>query len=223
MVGAVEAMGCSEDRGAAAAYTSRRASPRTGDRKMTETIARLDARQKDVAELRERNGWLESQLMQWDPNYLLKRDLPNAEQGLALFKKIVAKYPRMRSPSDSETDQAMGLVAAMAFAFTCTKTDKAVSKYDGSWWLGRVEAFSRDARLGAPRIRSLLIGIIATNDVPYVLSNKDVYLDPYGRGAPISRDSWRRLLDGAPVREPMVVRQQQVDRTIGHVNQIPSW
>jgi hypothetical protein len=190
---------------------------------MSETLARHEELKKENATLRseiaERDARierLESQVAAWDPHYALKLDLPSADQALALFKKITSKYPRMRSPSDSETDQAMGLVAAMAFVFTCKKTETATSKFDGSVWIARATDFSRDARLGAPRIRSLLIGIIATNDVPYVLSNNDIYLDSYGRGAPISRDSWRKLLSGGPLREPMAVREKQLDGSIGY-------
>jgi hypothetical protein len=111
----------------------------------------------------------------------------------------------------------------MAFVFQCRKTSEPTTRYDGSWWNARAIAFANEARLEAPRIRSVLLGIVATNDVPFMLCNHDLYLDTYGRGAPISRDAWRKLLSGAPVREPQVVREKQLDHSIGFRQQIPSW
>jgi hypothetical protein len=190
---------------------------------MSEMLARNEELKRENATLRTENERLRNQLCVWDPNFLLKSDLPSAEEGLQLWLKITSKFPRMISPSDSKTDQVRGMIAAMAFVFTCRKTSESTTRFDGSWWNARAVALASEAQLGAPRIRSVLLGIVATNDVPYVLSNNDLYLDAYGRGAPISRDAWRKLLSGAPVREPQVVREKQLDHSIGFRQQIPSW
>jgi hypothetical protein len=189
---------------------------------MAETLARLEDVKKENATLRSENEYLRAQLAQWDPNFHLKLDLPDAEQGLLIWKKITSKYPRMISPTDSVTDQVQGLVAAMAFVFTCKKTETMTSRYDGSWWLSKATAFANDARMSAPRIRSVLIGIIATNDVPYILSNSDIFLDVYSHGEPIDRHAWRRLLSG-PVGAPTALRPKVDDRSIGHVRQASAW
>ena len=197
---------------------------------MAETMSRLAACEKEVAELksksatlRSENEYLRAQLSSWDPNFSLKRDLPDPVQALALWRKITSKYPRMISPSDSGVDQAMGLVAAMAFVFTCAKTETPTTKFDGGYWIARATEFMNSARLSAPRIRSVLIGIVACHDVPFILDNSSIYLDTFGRGKPISRGAWRRLLAGAPVREPMVVNKKELDGSIGVQRQISSW
>jgi hypothetical protein len=190
---------------------------------MTEALARLEDLKKENATLRSENERLRGQLSSWDLNYALKCDLPSADQALALFKKITSKYPQMKSWSDSETDQAMGLVAAMGYCFSVAKSEKPTTRYGGDHWITAATAFANSARIPAPRIRSVLIGIIACHDVNYTLSNSDLYLDTFGRGAPISREAWRRLLNGAPVREPMAVREKQLDGSIGMRKQIPSW
>jgi hypothetical protein len=50
--------------------------------------------------------------MQWDPFYQLRADLPTPVEAIALFERITNKYPPMKSPTDSVTDQAMGLNGA---------------------------------------------------------------------------------------------------------------
>lgn len=175
--------------------------------------------------LRLENERLVAALQSWDPFWQLRQDLPTPDEALALWRKITSKYPRMRSPSDSETDQSAGMVAAMAFCFSVAKTDTPNSKHDGSWWTNRAEDFSNKARISAPRIRSLLIGIIATNDTPYALSNSDIWLDPWGsRGTvPIDRTAWRALLRGSPIREPVKIEPKVKDDTIGGVRQLNTW
>jgi hypothetical protein len=117
------------------------------------------------------------------------------------------------------------MTAARGYCFSVAKSEKPTTRYDGGWWLSRATEFANIARISVPRIRSLLVGIIATNDVPYVLNNGEIYLDTFGRGKPIDRTAWRRLLDdgGEPVREPVPIRPRQPDFSIGMRNLIPSW
>jgi hypothetical protein len=77
--------------------------------------------------------------------------------------------------------------------------------------------------MSAPRIRSLLIGVIATNDVDYILRNDTIYLDVHGRSVAINRHAWRALLNGAPGREPVALPMQVNDRSIGHVKTQSAW
>jgi hypothetical protein len=116
------------------------------------------------------------------------------------------------------------MAAAMGYCFSVTKLDKPVSNFDGSIWVSRATAFAQAARISAPRIRSLLIGIIAVNDIDYVLRNDTIYLDVHGRGEAIDRHAWRRLLSAAhPVREPMTIRPKVDDRSIGPVRVQSAW
>jgi hypothetical protein len=200
---------------------------------MAEAMARLAAGERENADLKSENATLRAenerlrnQVAQWDPHFALKLDLPTPDEALALWRLITARHPRMISPSDSVTDQVAGLVAAMAYVFTCRKTDAPTTKFDGSWWIDRATSFAVDARLHAPRIRSVLLGVIATHDVPYVVANDKIYLDAFGRGKMIDRTAWRKLLPGGggePVREPLPTRPPQLDGSIGFINQIPSW
>jgi hypothetical protein len=168
------------------------------------------------AELEQRVERLKSQLAQWDPHYALKLDLPNADEALAIWRKITAKYPRMVSPSDRAEDQAAGMVAAMGYCFSVKKTGTPTTRYDAGWWLSRATEFQNSARLSG-RIRSVLLAVIATNDVDYTLSNSDLFLDVFGRGKAIDRGAWRKLLAGAPVREPTPGKPPFSDGSIGHV------
>jgi hypothetical protein len=149
---------------------------------MAETLSRLAAcerenadQKSEIAALRSENERLRGQLMQWDPHFLLRFDLPSAEQALELWRKITSKYPQMKSWSDSETDQAMGMTAAMGFLFaSCVKTEKPNSRYGGDWWLARADEWARTARIPYSRIRTVLAAVIATNDVAYHLSNLSI-------------------------------------------------
>jgi hypothetical protein len=190
---------------------------------MAELMSRLAAVEKERDALKIENGRLRSQIAAWDPNFSLKLDLPDAEQALALWKKITSKYPRMISPSDSQVDQAAGMVAAMGYCFSVTATRMPTTRFDGSYWTARATEFANSARMFCPRIRSVLIGIIATNDVDFHLSNSDLYLDPHGRGRAVDRSAWRALLNGAPLREPTPIERKVSDASVGFVRQASAW
>jgi hypothetical protein len=184
--------------------------------RLAEAEKALAASQAENAALRSENERLRDALATWDRNYSLRLDLPDADQALVLWKKITSKYPRMVSPTDRAEDQAAGMVAAMGYIFTVKKTEKPTTRYDGAWWLSRATEFQNKARLTG-RIRSVLLAVIATNDVSFTLSNSDLFLDVFGRGAPVDRSAWRKLLTGAPVREPTVINKPPLDESIGHV------
>jgi hypothetical protein len=71
----------------------------------------------------------------------------------------------------------------------------------------------------------VLIGIVASNDIDFALDNSRLWLDPYsGRGRPIDRGAWRKLLNGASsLREPVQVEPRIKDFSIGPVRQAASW
>jgi hypothetical protein len=177
-----------------------------------QTCERCDA-------LRAENERLISQLQSWDPHWALRKALPTPDEAVALFEKITNKFPRMKSASDAISDGAAGMVAAMAYCYSVTKRATPESRYGGDWWVSRASEFANGARIFCPRIRSLLVGIVATNDIDFALSNSDIWLNPFGGtgGAAIDRMQWRKLLDGAPLREPIVIEPKFKDFGIGGV------
>jgi hypothetical protein len=177
----------------------------------------------NCAALVRENEKLRSQLVMWDPNFHLKASLPNVDEAAQLFQMITRKYPQMRSPTDSERDQIEGLRAAMAYGFSMSKTTAPNSRYDGDFWIARATEFANSSRMSAPRIRSVLIGVIACNDIPFCVSNNDLYLDTLGRGAPIDRSKWKLLLRGDPLPEPAKVPEKMFDGGIGFVKVQGVW
>jgi hypothetical protein len=192
---------------------------------MTKTCEHCAERDHENAGLRSQIQRLESQLVALDSHYVLKLDLPSGDQARALWRKVTARWPRMISPSDSEKDQVAGMIGAMGYCFTCRKTATRTTDYDSTWWTARAMEFVNSAHMHVPRIRSLLLGIIAVNDVPYILNNNELYLNPFGRGQQIDRTAWRRLLadGGEPVREPTPGKPPFSDGSIGPVNVSGVW
>jgi hypothetical protein len=163
---------------------------------------------------------LRSQLYQFDPTFSIKEALPTEEEAALLFARITKRFPQMRSPTDTLEDQSRGLRAAMGFVFTLARTEVPMVRYDGSWWTAEAMRWANSARMSCPRIRSVLIGVIASNDVPYCLDNSQLFLDPHGRGKAINPNAWRKLLAGAALREPVPRVKAVDDRSIGFVNEM---
>jgi hypothetical protein len=160
---------------------------------------------------------LEMQLQALDPFYGLKRSLPTHDEALTIWRRIVTRWPRMKSPTDSEVDQARSMTAAMAYAMSLTKVDVPITRYDGDWWIARAEEFASRARIFVPRIRSLLVAVIASNDSKWVLDNGIIFLNPYVSGPTIDRGAWKKLLSEAtPLREPEKL-DRKLDLSIGGI------
>jgi hypothetical protein len=190
--------------------------------KMTESLARLAACEREIAELKTENERLRGQLSMFDPHHSLKEALPSYDEAAQLFTKITTIYRNMRVPGE-EREQIEGLRCGMAYLFgTCARTETPTTKYDGSWWIGNCRDWLSAARLyGRPR--TLVACIIATNAVPFVLNHNEVFLDPFGRGTPIDRTRWKLLLRGDALPEPMRI-ERKLNESIGPVRQMGvSW
>jgi hypothetical protein len=166
------------------------------------------------AELEQRNEWLENQLATWDPVYAIRRALPSESEAAAFLKIVTSRFPHMKEQNTSEPNQVQNFLASLAFIWSLTVTREAVTKFSGGWWIGEAQSWCASSRISG-RPRTLLPAIICS-DVPYMLSNDQIFLDPHrSKGTAVDRASWKRiLLAGGDLRAAIPVKPP-IDGSIG--------
>jgi hypothetical protein len=156
------------------------------------------------------NARLRDQLATWDPVFAIRRALPSDEEAGKLLKIVCGRYPHMKEQNTSERQQVQNFLCSLAYVSSLTVSREAVTKYSGGWWIGEAET----ARMPG-RPRALLPGIIVS-DVPFMLSNDQLFLDPFrSKGTAVDLNAWRRLLAGGELRAAIPILPKVDDRSIG--------